>query len=149
MKLHWISNTFRGSFELSIIKKKTGWTQTHQVRCRKQPRNQRWTRGDCAKWDFLTSEPPIWPVAASLLRDLHSMRVETASHLESLSVIVSVSVSVSVSVWGVWFQMVRNNGRALKNFKGETVFSYLVRCQSFESLDKTKGWDLIQMFFPL
>ena len=135
MKLHWISNTLRGSFELSIIKKKTGWTQTHQVRCRKQPRNQRWTRGDCAKWDFLTSEPPIWP------ERLHSMIVETASHLESLS--------VSVSVWGVWFQMVRNSGRALNNFKGETVFSYLVRCQSFESLDKTKGWDLIQMFFPL
>ena len=46
-------------------------------------------------------EPPIWPVAASLQRDLHSLRVETASHLET-----EKEGECECECLGVWFQMV-------------------------------------------
>ena len=47
----------------------------------------------------VSSEPPIRPVAASLQRDLHSLRVETASHLET-------EKEGECECLGVWFQMV-------------------------------------------
>ena len=51
----------------------------------------------------VSSEPPIWPVAASLQRDLHSLRVETTSHLETEK---EGECECECECLGVWFQMV-------------------------------------------
>ena len=48
------------------------------------------------------SEPPIWLVAVLLQRDLHSLRVEIASHLET-------EKEGECECLGVWFQMVSFN----------------------------------------